>query len=180
MAWLTEPGNDSRAIGLVPSEGLRIGRSTENDLVLANDVKVSRRHAEMVYRQGTWWIRDRGSRNGTWVNGEKVGEVAVSDGDRIRIGGVDLLFRAGDDPLATLQEPPREQVQMPPLSSREREVLAWVASGATDVQISRALGIRVATVHSHLDRIREKTGRRRRPDLTRLANELGLELPGGP
>lgn len=60
------------------------------------------------------------------------------------------------------------------LTPREREVLSLLASGETNEQIAHLLGISVRTVGSHLDRIREKTGRRRRADLTRLAIEEGL------
>jgi DNA-binding CsgD family transcriptional regulator len=62
----------------------------------------------------------------------------------------------------------------PSLSARECEVLGFVARGARDDEIARALHISVHTVHSHLDRIRDKTGRRRRADLTRLAFEQGI------
>jgi DNA-binding NarL/FixJ family response regulator len=61
-----------------------------------------------------------------------------------------------------------------PLTAREREILELVAEGASDKSIARELGISLATVHSHLDRIRDKTGRRRRADLTRLAFEKGI------
>ncbi|CAM3150566.1 hypothetical protein BST27_07020 [Mycobacterium intermedium] len=60
------------------------------------------------------------------------------------------------------------------LSSRELELLALLADGKTDQQIAETLVISLATVRSHLDRIRDKTGRRRRPGLTLLAIELGL------
>jgi DNA-binding CsgD family transcriptional regulator len=60
------------------------------------------------------------------------------------------------------------------LSAREREVLRLVASGARDDEIATTLHISVHTVHSHLDRIRDKTGHRRRADLTRLAFEHGI------
>ncbi|HEY8475011.1 MAG TPA: response regulator transcription factor [Natronosporangium sp.] len=60
------------------------------------------------------------------------------------------------------------------LSDRERQVLALVANGERDQDIADTLRISVRTVRSHLDRIREKTGRRRRPDLTRLAIERGI------
>jgi DNA-binding CsgD family transcriptional regulator len=60
------------------------------------------------------------------------------------------------------------------LSAREKEILALVAQGERDEDIAQALFISVRTVRSHLDRIRDKTGRRRRPDLTRLAVERGL------
>lgn len=63
------------------------------------------------------------------------------------------------------------------LTEREREVLTLVAAGETDRDIAGMLSISVSTVRSHLDRIRVKTGRRRRADLTRLAFELGLLPP---
>ena len=60
------------------------------------------------------------------------------------------------------------------LSPRERELVTLVARGRTDAQIAAELYITVRTVRSHLDRIRDKTGCRRRADLTRLALAAGL------
>ena len=60
------------------------------------------------------------------------------------------------------------------LSARERELVTLVAQGRTDAQIATELYISVRTVHTHLDRIRDKTGCRRRADLTRLALQAGL------
>jgi predicted ATPase/DNA-binding CsgD family transcriptional regulator len=60
------------------------------------------------------------------------------------------------------------------LSPRERELVTLVAQGHTDAQIAERLYISVRTVGSHLDRIRDKTGCRRRADLTRLALHAGL------
>jgi DNA-binding CsgD family transcriptional regulator/tetratricopeptide (TPR) repeat protein len=60
------------------------------------------------------------------------------------------------------------------LSARERELVTLVARGRTDAQIAEQLHISIRTVRSHLDRIRDKTGCRRRADLTRLALTAGL------
>ena len=60
------------------------------------------------------------------------------------------------------------------LSARERELVTLVAQGRTNAQIAGQLHISVRTVSSHLDRIRDKTGCRRRADLTRLALSAGL------
>ncbi len=57
------------------------------------------------------------------------------------------------------------------LSPREKEL---VAQGVSDAQIAERLFISVRTVRSHLDRIRDKTGCRRRADLTRVALQAGL------
>jgi predicted ATPase/DNA-binding CsgD family transcriptional regulator len=60
------------------------------------------------------------------------------------------------------------------LSARERELVTLVSQGHTNAQIAARLHISVRTVSSHLDRIRDKTGARRRADLTRLALAEGL------
>jgi DNA-binding NarL/FixJ family response regulator len=54
------------------------------------------------------------------------------------------------------------------LSPRELEILALVAAGETDRDIAKQLFIATTTVYSHLERIRDKTGARRRAQLTRL------------
>jgi predicted ATPase/DNA-binding CsgD family transcriptional regulator len=69
---------------------------------------------------------------------------------------------------------PQEQPGLAQLSAREQELVTLVAQGATDAQIAKRLYISVRTVRSHLDRIRDKTGCRRRADLTRLALQAGL------
>ena len=65
------------------------------------------------------------------------------------------------------------------LSGREREILKLVAEGERDREISERLFISLKTVQSHLSRIRDKTGVRRRADLTRLAVGRGLLGPVG-
>ena len=77
-----------------------------------------------------------------------------------------------------LAAPGPQQLQVPPghgeLSAREQELVTLVAQGRTDAQIAAQLSISVRTVRSHLDRIRDKTGCRRRADLTCLALSEGL------
>ena len=72
--------------------------------------------------------------------------------------------------------PPRPlpAAALPRLSPRERELITLVAQGRTDAQIAAQLYITARTVSSHLDRIRDKTGCRRRAELTRLALGAGL------
>jgi DNA-binding CsgD family transcriptional regulator/tetratricopeptide (TPR) repeat protein len=66
------------------------------------------------------------------------------------------------------------EVTIPPLSRRESELVLLVAEGLTDRQIAEKLFISIRTVRSHLDRIGDKTGHRRRAELTRLALNQGL------
>jgi DNA-binding CsgD family transcriptional regulator len=76
-----------------------------------------------------------------------------------------------------LTAPDAEQVPPPVLarlSTRERELVTLVARGRTDAQIAAELYISVSTVRTYLDRVRDKTGCRRRADLTRLALQAQL------
>ena len=79
------------------------------------------------------------------------------------------LMLTAPSSLAAAVVPGTEQ-----LSARERELVTLVAQGRTNAQIAAQLYISVRTVGSHLDRIRDKTGCRRRADLTRLALTAGL------
>jgi DNA-binding CsgD family transcriptional regulator len=77
--------------------------------------------------------------------------------------------------MLTAPAPPAAAAPGPgALSPRERELVTLVAQGRTDAQIAAQLYISIRTVGSHLDRIRDKTGCRRRADLTRLALSTGL------
>jgi predicted ATPase/DNA-binding CsgD family transcriptional regulator/transcriptional regulator with XRE-family HTH domain len=78
-----------------------------------------------------------------------------------------------------LTGPGPQQTQAPgpglgQLSTRERELVTLVAQGHTNAEIAAQLLISIRTVSTHLDRIRDKTGCRRRADMTRLALRTGL------
>ena len=75
------------ALGDRDGQTLRIGRSPVADIVL-DDPSVSRRHAVLVHRGGRAVLLDDRSLNGIFVNGERVGEAVLSDGDGIVIGHV--------------------------------------------------------------------------------------------
>jgi hypothetical protein len=66
-------------------QDLLIGRGAACDIALAN-VTVSRRHARLMYRDGTWVVHDLASRNGLTVNGMRVGRCQLRPGDRLGIG----------------------------------------------------------------------------------------------
>ncbi|HEY8376018.1 MAG TPA: DUF4388 domain-containing protein [Nannocystis sp.] len=63
-----------------------VGRSSDADLVLADDT-VSRKHARFFSERQRMWVRDLGSRNGVLVNGNRVRRHCLRAGDRIAIGG---------------------------------------------------------------------------------------------
>jgi predicted ATPase/DNA-binding CsgD family transcriptional regulator len=84
------------------------------------------------------------------------------------------LLLTAPDPQPPAPEPPAAAPGPGQLSARERELITLVAQGRTNAQIAAQLYISARTVSSHLDRIRDKTGCRRRADLTRLALTMGL------
>ncbi len=77
-------------------ERATLGRSEHNEVSLAWDQEVSRTHAQLEHVGGDWTLVDDGlSRNGSFVNGERVrGRRRLDDGDIVRLGRTSLLFRA--------------------------------------------------------------------------------------
>jgi hypothetical protein len=71
-------------------EELLVGRHVECDLVLEH-LSVSRRHARLSFRDGSWVLRDLDSTNGTRVNGRRVGRCRLEAGDRLGLGSAELL-----------------------------------------------------------------------------------------
>lgn len=69
-------------------EALRFGRGLDNDVVL-DSLSVSRDHARLT-RAGDLAIEDLGSRNGTFVNGQRIQRARVAPGDRIRLGATEV------------------------------------------------------------------------------------------
>jgi FHA domain len=68
---------------------LLVGRHHRCDVVL-DDPTVSRRHARLVFRDGTWVLQDLESTNGTVVNGTLVGRCALRPGDQLLVGCAQL------------------------------------------------------------------------------------------
>jgi pSer/pThr/pTyr-binding forkhead associated (FHA) protein len=156
---------------------ITIGRSTESDVVIS-DATVSRQHAVIERRGDVWQIRDAGSQNGIHLNGLRISHpTTLRAGDGLTLGGTRLrlaLDHSDVAPALVTRRSAGPKVAPAGLSLREQELLTHLAQGMTDIEISQRMMISIRTVRSHLDRIRDKTGARRRPDLTRLALELGL------
>jgi len=89
---------------------VRIGRLPTNDVVLDN-LALSRHHAEVVGEDGAWVLRDLGSSNGTFVNGQRIARHALRTGDTIGIGKFTLV--------ATVEAPPPGERSAPPLPADE-------------------------------------------------------------
>jgi hypothetical protein len=85
--------------------GLRVGRAPDNDLVLA-DPEISWGHAEFWASEGRVYVRDRGSSNGTFVNGWRVRvPLAVAEADEVRLGSRLLLRVEGAEGVTTQAGP---------------------------------------------------------------------------
>jgi len=70
------------------------GRHPDSDIFL-DDVTVSRRHAEFLRTDDGFVVRDVGSLNGTYVNRERIEQVALATGDEVQIGKFRLMFLSG-------------------------------------------------------------------------------------
>jgi hypothetical protein len=71
-------------------EELVIGRHPSCDVVVSDET-VSRRHAQLIFRDGGWIVRDLDSTNGTRLNGQYVGRCRICPGDQLGLGH--QLFR---------------------------------------------------------------------------------------
>jgi pSer/pThr/pTyr-binding forkhead associated (FHA) protein len=83
------PGAGSRF--LIDKDVVVSGRHPESDVFL-DDITVSRKHLELRRKEGAFSVHDKGSLNGTYVNGELVEETALANGDEIQVGKFKLVF----------------------------------------------------------------------------------------
>jgi len=68
------------------SDGFSIGRDGGCDIHIMGDPSVSRTHAEISFYDGCWWLRDVGSTNGTYVNGQKIDIIPLRTAVKVRLG----------------------------------------------------------------------------------------------
>jgi class 3 adenylate cyclase len=106
----------------VPLSGPRVtvGAEPSNDVVIDHDRTVSRVHGVFEQLGSTWLLRDLGSRNGTYVNGERISERMLRDGDRIRLGTTDLFLRTAPDAGRRMRT---QSLRQPTLGAEERRTI---------------------------------------------------------
>lgn len=115
----------------ITEAGVRVGREPENE-VHVDDPAVSRQHARVLLHNGAVWVQDAGSRNGVFVNGERVGDhKQVKPGDKVTVGT--HLFRVvmdADGPPPPVAPPPGVQVARPPPPARRKgSLVPWLLGG---------------------------------------------------
>jgi pSer/pThr/pTyr-binding forkhead associated (FHA) protein len=93
-AWVTvEQGRLQGRQYRVEGARATIGRAEENPIGLFGDTTVQQRHAVIERRGADYVIRNIAVQDGTFVNGKRIETVDLHDGDRIGIGGYELIFR---------------------------------------------------------------------------------------
>jgi pSer/pThr/pTyr-binding forkhead associated (FHA) protein len=162
---------------------LAVGRSPTADLSIGWDPAVSGLHAELEQRAGEVAVIDDGlSRNGTFVNGERVhGRRRLQDGDMLRFGSTVVLVR---NPSAVRGRPTMlalDHVVAADLSEQQRKVLialcrpfrgdATFESPPTNQQLAAELYLSVAAVKLHLRSLFDKF---EIPDLPQNKKRLAL------
>jgi FHA domain/Bacterial regulatory proteins, luxR family len=164
-----EPGGEQRLLPL-PLDGseLAIGRNPAAELCIDWDSEVSGLHAQLEQVAGEYAIADDGlSRNGSWVNAERVqGRRRLRDGDMLRFGRTLVLFRnpQGSVRDSTMAAP--EMLTTRDLSDQQRKVLialcrpfkdrAGFATPATNQEIAGQLFLSVDAVKVHLRALFDK------------------------
>ena len=158
-------GLGSRVV-LLDKPIIAIGRRGENDLRLVGS-DVSRDHAEIATTDGAYVLRDKGSRYGTFVNGEQVSERQLNHGDRIQFGRA-----SGTDVVFLIEEgPPPSSDRLHQTSVGDIRQLAALLEGLRALGSGRVLDEVLALV---LDAAIEVTGAER--GFIMLANEATREL----
>jgi pSer/pThr/pTyr-binding forkhead associated (FHA) protein len=189
--------NAETDLDVIELEGERvvIGRDAGNDLVLPWDVEVSRVHAMLERLAGAWTVVDDDlSRNGTFVNGQRVrGRRRLNDRDVVRVGATELLYR---DPAAEAGETVRASgtaafagitpSQQRVLVALCRPLLDSPEPGATppsNAELAGDVGISTEAVRSHMKtlfklfEIPDLPQNRKRAELARRALAAGVVGP---
>lgn len=170
--------------------GLTIGRRADNHIALPWDAEVSRVHAQLERVGGDWAVIDDGlSRNGTYVNGERVaGRRRLRDGDRLCFGETPVLFRApaSEGSLSTAVVGVRGGEI--PLTETQRRVLVALcrplkdsayASPATNRAIAEEIHLSVDAVKAHLRIVFERLELDDLPQNQKRARLAALALVNG-
>ena len=99
------PSNGTRTLYNIEKTATKIGRLSDNDITLTDD-RVSRYHAEIIFKNDKYIIQDLNSANGIKVDGKKVSNKKLKDDTRIDIGRLILTFKMADMSESQVAAPP--------------------------------------------------------------------------
>ena len=119
----------------VDEKGITIGRSDARDIILF-DPSASRNHAVIEPVGDSFWLRDEGSGNGTFVNSNRVKEQSLRHGDRVRVGSTEFRFELVD-------QAPGDARTSPPKLWRDRRGAEPVVQAPPQVPQTMAQPIQV-------------------------------------
>jgi len=102
---------------------IKVGKRDTNDMVI-KDKAVSRNHLEVEYTSDSFLLRDLGSTNGTFLNGNKVKEAYLAPGDLIKLGNTTMEFSAYDEKVAIEPSEKEEFGQMVGTSKKMRQIFS--------------------------------------------------------
>jgi pSer/pThr/pTyr-binding forkhead associated (FHA) protein len=172
-------------------ERVTLGRSPSADVALIWDEEVSRVHAELERVGGEWTLLDDGfSLNGSFVNGSVVhGRRRLHDGDTVRLGGTQLLFRDPAQAEARVTTPSADLQRAVNLSDAQRRVLIALCrpfkestafvTPTTNEQIAAELFLSVDAVKKHMRALFEKFGVDQLPQYEKRARLVERAFAGG-
>lgn len=103
-AWLRHRGDGVKSGFPLNKDHMIIGREVQCAIML-NDNSVSRQHSSVTRLAEGYLLKDMGSSNGTYVNGHRVQEALLKDGDAISIGDCEFWFEAPADENASIPGP---------------------------------------------------------------------------
>jgi pSer/pThr/pTyr-binding forkhead associated (FHA) protein len=83
-----------REVSLENVDDLTLGRADDNQVVIESS-KVSRHHARLLRKGDIFVLRDLDSTNGTWLQGRRVDEGFLQDGDALRLGNAKIVYKSG-------------------------------------------------------------------------------------
>jgi len=149
------PEEESRVIRLDKSL-ITVGRRDDNDIVLA-DMFVSRVHAEIGKKGSRFVIKDRKSRYGTFVNGDRISEKELSYGDEIQIGNTLITFvdEKTLDRVPEKKGPARKVGAIFDIDERIRQVKAQIAKGDKKETILETLAALEQGFEEYRDKLNE-------------------------
>jgi len=87
-----EPGEPPRSFALSEDQAFGVGREPSRNTLAIPSVSLSAQHFRVVPEQGTYYLLDLQSTNGTFVNGQRVRAAKLVQGDRVRAGQVEFDF----------------------------------------------------------------------------------------